>query len=562
MRKINAAFFDLDDTLYSCSDSLADQSRRLAAEAMVKHGLAKSCDDAVAMQIEMADVFTSRTTVFRKIVRRADREPELADELIEAYNSSSLDNIKLLPGAHSLLKSWREKGLKLFLITDGIPERQAKKIAVLGLRQYFDDIVITNPHDEDSKEAVFLRLMREHNVVPRDAIAIGDRIDREIRAAKRVGITTVQMVQGDYRHIIPINDMDKPTYKIAHLADLDKVIFAAEHYMVLPELKIVAFGGGTGLPILLDGLRPFTKDLTAIVTVTDSGRSTGMIRQDYELPAPGDLRNCLIALSESNELLRQLFQFRFDRGTFEGMSFGNLFLTALTQITGSFEMAVREASSLLKVDGRVLPSSLDNVHLFAELDDGRILEQEHNVRTLNKISRIKRLFVKPEDARPLQASLSAIAEADMIVLGPGSLLTSVIPNLLINGLPEAIGDSPAKVLYVMNVMTQPGQTDGFNAIAHVECLRSYMRGHNLDGIVVNTEHPAPAILKKYMDDGAEFVEPSDELRALGIPLIEADMLERPKEKRTLWNKQDLLRHDPAKLAATLYDTVRWEGILP
>jgi len=560
MRKIRAAFFDLDDTLYDCSEQLAEEGRLLAAEAMVRLDLAASAEEALDLQVEMTDAFSSRTQVFEKIVRRAGREPALVGELIEIYNSGSLDGITSFPGVAELLQSWRERGIRLFLVSDGIRERQHKKVCALGLDGLFDEIVITDASEEDFKESVFLHLMRKHDIVPREAIVIGDRIDREIRAAKRVGMITVRVLQGDYRYILPQSERDVALYKIADISDLDNVLFAAERYMILPELRIVALGGGTGLPVLLRGLRPFTREVTGIVTVTDSGRSTGIIRQDYDLPAPGDLRNCLTALSESNELLHCLFQYRFDRGAFEGMSFGNLFLTALTEITGSFETAVREASSLLKVDGRILPSTLDNVHLFAELQDGSVLEQEHNVRALDKVSRIQRLFVKPEDARPLEAALQAIAEADIIVLGPGSLITSVIPNLLIAGIPEAVADSRAETFYVLNIMTQPGQTDGFDAVAHVKALLGYLAGKGLDGILVNTERPGAELLEKYHADGAALVEPSDELKALGIPLIEDRMLETISAKRTLWNKQDLLRHDPAKLAAALFKCGRWQGL--
>jgi uncharacterized cofD-like protein len=242
------------------------------------------------------------------------------------------------------------------------------------------------------------------------------------------------------------------------------------------------------------------------------------------------------------------------------MSFGNLFLTALTQITGSFEMAVKEASQLLKVDGKILPSTLDSVHLFAELDNGSIIEQEHNVRALDKPGEITRLFIKPETAQPLQASLDAIAEADLLVLGPGSLLTSVIPNLLIKGLPEALAESRAEICYVLNVMTQPGQTDDFSAIEHVQALLKYLPKNCLDSLVVNTEEPEERLLKKYRESGADFVKTDEKLKALGIKIIEGEMLENIRDTRALWDKQDLLRHDPEKLASVLYGAVRWKGI--
>lgn len=228
--------------------------------------------------------------------------------------------------------------------------------------------------------------------------------------------------------------------------------------------KIVVIGGGTGLSNLLRGLKVHTNNLTAIVTVADDGGSSGRLREDYQMIAPGDLRNCLVALAEQEGVMEDIFKFRFDgNGDLAGHSFGNLFITALTQVHGGdVEEALKAASNLLRVRGRVIPSSTELIKLVAELADGSIIEGESNIPTAN--SPIKRVYSRPANPKPEGAALQAIDEADAIILGPGSLYTSIIPNLLTDKIAEHLRASKANKIYICNVMTQPGETDGLSLI--------------------------------------------------------------------------------------------------
>src|SRR3989338_3093580 len=234
--------------------------------------------------------------------------------------------------------------------------------------------------------------------------------------------------------------------------------------------KIVAIGGGHGLSYLLLGLKEYTSNITAVVTVADSGGSSGRLREEFNIVAPGDIRNCLVALADAPKLMGELFQFRFSKESqLQGHNFGNLFLTAMVQLTGGdFEKAVKESSKILAIRGKVVPSTVSNVHLVAEYIDGTITEGEAKIPRKN--IKIKRLSLTPEDALPTSDALEAIKEADIIVLGPGSLYTSVIPNLIIQGMSEAIAQSSAYKIYVCNVMTQQGETDGFTASDHVKII--------------------------------------------------------------------------------------------
>ncbi|HOU37167.1 MAG TPA: YvcK family protein, partial [Candidatus Omnitrophota bacterium] len=233
--------------------------------------------------------------------------------------------------------------------------------------------------------------------------------------------------------------------------------------------KIVAVGGGTGLSTLLTGLKEYTSNITAIVTVADDGGSSGRIRQQFDILPPGDIRNCLVALADASTMMRDLFQFRFEQGSeLAGHSFGNLFITVMTRLTGDFEKAIRETSKVLALRGQVIPSTLSNVVLVASHQDGTVTEGEQKIPRANKP--IRNVSLRPEGSEATPEALRAIREADLIVLGPGSLYTSIIPNLLIKDITSAISASRAIKVYVCNVMTQPGETDGYSASNHIKAL--------------------------------------------------------------------------------------------
>jgi uncharacterized cofD-like protein len=310
-------------------------------------------------------------------------------------------------------------------------------------------------------------------------------------------------------------------------------------------LRVVAIGGGTGLSALLHGLKGYARpanrgvDITAVVTVTDDGGSSGRLRREFDVLPPGDIRSCLVALSEDEALLARLFQYRFDTGRgLKGHSFGNLFLTALTHITGDFAEAVKQSAEVLAIAGRIYPSTAANVGLEATLADGRHVCGE----TLISRSRqpITRVQLVPRRARPLPETLDAIASADLITLGPGSLFTSVVPNLLVSGISQAIRESRALKAYFVNLMWQPGETIQFRASDHVRAIHEHARGPLIDVAIVNTGSIRPATRRRYAKQEAEQVEnDSAEIRAMGVEVWEENLLQ----------EGTVVRHDSEAVAS-------------
>lgn len=310
--------------------------------------------------------------------------------------------------------------------------------------------------------------------------------------------------------------------------------------------NIVAIGGGTGLSSLLSGLKNFTSNITAIVTVTDDGGSSGRLRRDLNIPPPGDIRNCLIALADSEGLMADLLRYRFPPASdLAGHSFGNLFLAALTDITGDFQLAIQEFANVLAIRGRVLPASLDNVVLCAEMADGTLVEGE--TRITRHPAPVKRLFTKPEQRVATREVQEAIRQADLVVLGPGSLYTSVIPNLLNRGLLGALRETKAPVLYVCNVMTQPGETDKYSAGRHLEAIARHTDDPGLiDYIVVNNATAPLELVERYRAGGAyQVIIDMDKMAQYPARVIATDLLSR----------ENYLRHDPTKLAHKIMELV-------
>lgn len=288
--------------------------------------------------------------------------------------------------------------------------------------------------------------------------------------------------------------------------------------------RIVTVGGGTGLSVILRGLKEYEVDLTAVVTVADDGGSSGRLRTDLAMPPPGDIRNCLVALADTEPLLERLLQFRFPAGEgLAGHSFGNLFLAAMTHIMGDFVSAIRETSRVLAVRGRVLPAVREDVVLKAILEDGTIVMGETNISSSG--CRIDRVELEPKDVQPLPEVLQAIAEADAIVVGPGSLYTSVLPNLLVHGIAEAIMASKAKKVYVCNVMTQPGETDGFTAARHVEVIYRHVSIKLFDYILVNgAQLPEEALTQYQAQHSYPVMVDMEALHRLGLRVIARDFV--------------------------------------
>lgn len=300
--------------------------------------------------------------------------------------------------------------------------------------------------------------------------------------------------------------------------------------------KIVVMGGGTGLSVLLRGLKEYTSNLTAIVTVADDGGSSGRLRGELGILPPGDIRNCLVALADKEPLMEELLQYRFNTGELAGHSIGNLLIAALTEITGGIDHAVRGLSKVLAIRGRVLPATLTDITLCAELTDGTVLQGETNIS--RGAGRIKRVFLKPARCLPLAEALVAIRTADAVVLGPGSLYTSIIPNLLIKGIPDALARSKAIKIYVCNVMTQPGETGGYTASSHLQTIQNHA-GKLIDYAIVNTGQVPYRLRARYRQEGAEpVIGDFDEIEKLGITAIGEDLVQQT----------DVVRHHPDKLA--------------
>ncbi|MDI3533852.1 MAG: hypothetical protein PWQ82_217 [Thermosediminibacterales bacterium] len=313
-----------------------------------------------------------------------------------------------------------------------------------------------------------------------------------------------------------------------------EVIFDKQHLQKGP--KIVAIGGGTGLSVLLRGLKEYTSNLTAIVTVTDDGGSSGILRGELGILPPGDIRNCLIALADTEPLMEKLFQYRFKTGSLKGHSFGNLFLAAMTEVSGDFQKSIKQFSKVLAVKGQVLPITLSQAVLFAVNKNGEIVKGESKIPEGGPIEKV---FLEPDDCRPLPEVIEAIKNADAIILGPGSLYTSIIPNLLVKGVVEAISESPAVKIYVTNVMTQAGETKGYTASQHVKTLLKYGNYKLIDYVIVNTEDVPEELLEKYKEEGAEPVKPDIEnIEALGVKVISDKII----------NKTNFVRHDSKHLA--------------
>lgn len=290
------------------------------------------------------------------------------------------------------------------------------------------------------------------------------------------------------------------------------------------------------------------------MTVADSGGSTGRLRKLYNVPAPGDIRNCIVALSESEDIMGQLFQYRFKAGELDGHAFGNLLLVALTEITGSFMQAVNIASQILRTRGEIIPATLESIQLCASFSDGKVVCGEEEITEYGKAKgvRVERIWVEPEGAKAPIDAVAKIESADIIVFGPGSLYTSIIPNLLIQDIKEAVLRSPALKVFVVNVMTQPGETDQFSAYDHIKAFKECTGIDKIDVAVVNSKMPSDQMLRRYLQQRQEPVIPDvAKIAKEGIEVYAEDLI---------GEKEDFVRHDPKRLADLIVEIHRKHGI--
>lgn len=313
--------------------------------------------------------------------------------------------------------------------------------------------------------------------------------------------------------------------------------------------KVVVIGGGTGLSTMLKGLKAYTSEITAVVTVADNGGSSGKIREEMGIMPPGDIRNCLVALANTEPIMEKLLQYRFTEGSMKGQNFGNLLIATLAEITGSFEEAVHVTSNVLAITGKVLPVTLEDVHLHARFEDGQSITGEKEIVEYgkNNETNICHIELNPKLPEANQEVLKAIRKADRIILGPGSLYTSIIPNLLVKDISEAIKKASAEKVYIANIMTQPGETSKLSLEDHIEILECYLGKDILDTVIVNSETVSKKQMKEYEEEGAMLLKADSKhsvwqrIKRIEVPLIK------------IHEKQKLIRHDPKKLAACLFE---------
>jgi uncharacterized cofD-like protein len=322
-------------------------------------------------------------------------------------------------------------------------------------------------------------------------------------------------------------------------------------------MKIVVFGGGTGLSILLRGLKNYTKDISAIVTVADNGGGSGVLREDLGMLPPGDMRNCIIALADIEPVMVSLMQHRFSEGYLKGQSFGNLLIAAMYEIFGNYEHALKEIGSIFRLSGKVLPMTLEDTQLKASLDNGDcILGEKYIPEYVSKSNtKIDKISLVPEICKPLEETVRDIKEADVVVIGPGSLYTSVIPNMLVEGIPSLLKESKAPVFYVCNLMTQPGETDNYNVSDHVKAIIKHSRDQMIDYVIVNDQKISDDLIVNYKYQGAKQVlideDQIKELKEMNIKVICSDFVDIRK---------GYIRHNSDKIGQMLLDFVKEKNI--
>lgn len=317
-------------------------------------------------------------------------------------------------------------------------------------------------------------------------------------------------------------------------------------------IKVVVVGGGTGLSVLLRGIKRFTSNITAIVTVADDGGGSGKLREDLGMLPPGDIRNCILALADTEPIMEKLLQYRFKDGTLKKQSFGNLLIAAMVGISDSFEDAIKRINEIFAVAGKVLPVTTENVTLFAKLKNGQTIKGESQIpiKSLESGSPIEKVFLKPKKVKALQESIDAIMDADVIILGPGSLYTSILPNLLVADITKAINKSTALKVYISNLMTQPGETDGFSIGEHVKAILEHTDNDIIQYVYANNQDVPSEIIEKYREEGATPVILTENdveyLRRNKIKIIENNYIEI---------KKGYLRHNAFKLSEDIVNMV-------
>ncbi len=549
---VRAIIFDLDDTLYDCTNNLIPQLITNISLYLATKTHFTASEIATVLR-DCINKCMTLGTALKKFCDDNYIEDEVREKVKQKIISGSLD-IKPFPCVNNLLQTLREQNIKVAIVTSGDVNRQNQKIDSLNIRDKIDHILI---HEGGGDKTPSLKKALEIlSEPPGVVLCVGDRIDKEIAAGNKLGMVTVRVLTGRHKQRKPTKKNEKPDYTINSICELPKLLRRLD----LKDPRVVAIGGGTGLPNMLKGMKTYTSHLTGIVAVTDSGRSTGMLRKNMQIPAMGDLRNCLVALSTSEESIYELFRYRFDKGELKGHSFGNLFIAALTQTKGSFEKAIEETSKILNVQGQVIPSTLENVHLCAELEDGTVLKEENIIVSRNnkniERSPIKKVFLS-DKAPANPKAIKEINEADIIIIGPGQLYTSVISPLLPDGIKQTIAKSNAIKVFICNIMTVAAQTHNYTVEDHLRAVEKVLGEGVIDYVIYSDQKPPKKLLASYEKEKAFLVEYNGEpVSAKAIP---CRAIEDLSEKRQIWSKQDWLRHDPDRIAEVIIDLYQQRG---
>jgi uncharacterized cofD-like protein len=562
MPKIKAVIFDLDDTLYDATSQLIDVARKRVAKKFVELGVPLSEQELIDLQVSIFNQYGGKADIFEHIIDQFDlpHKHTTKKEILKVYSEDTIPPIIPFPETIPLLKELKKNNIKIGIVTTGRYTRQMNIIDMIGIKKYIDEIVVHNVEEGGTKKDSFLHILSRLKIKPENVVSVGDKIYSEIKVSNILGMHTVQFVHGRFKDVKPKLPTEYPDFKVGLLSELIVIIKRIESGKK-GRPTIVLIGGGSGTSLIIRGLKQYTPNLTAIVTVTDTGRTTGMIRKELGVAGTGDLRNCLIALSEDKGKMKELFDYRFEKGSMKGYSFGNLFLASLAKTTGSLKKALAETRKILKIKGQVLPVTLDQTHICVELEDGRIVEQEDNIVArhdpdVSKRSPVKRAFLKPGNVKALPEAVQAIKNADAIVFDPGCLFTSLISNLLVKDIKEAIVNSPAPKVYVCNIMTQQGQTDGYTASDHIKQIERYTAQGILDFAIFNTEIPEKKFLYAYEKEHAYLVKNDmDEIEKLSLKPVFADVLQaRPQMDETDFGnapRRDYLRHNPEKIGKVI-----------
>lgn len=630
MQKTRAIIFDLDGTLFDLNPIVQAARKRVANFLHIngffassnyafkrlntlerKHGPYYSSspyyfafyDIAKSLQKDKPETLKA---FFKKYSANPEFDPieALVHELEHVYNAENVEAITPYPDARQTLRELRNAGYRLFLITLGRSQRQQNKIDRLGIAPYFDRIINEGPpaHDYWLNE-----LCQTTHFTPEEMVVVGDRTHDEIRAGNRLGFTTVWLRRGRFAEEEPAVG-ERPHYEIRYLAQLSTLLHLSRMGKSPDRFRVAVIGGGTGLPTVLRGVKPYTKSPTAVVAVTDTGASSGRIRWNLGVQPPGDIRNALTALADPDRVsqgLYRVFHHRFpnseqESGIFKNDHIGNFLVAALTQQLGDFNAAIQTASEMLHVNGTILPSCLSNVDICAELEDGTHRYTEWMVRKPGKPP-LKRAYLVANNAMlselnrkngsiyslideatgqvevhahtgrktnlpqnqvqaPAQA-VQAIQDADVVIIGPGSLYTSVITNLLVPDIQNALlNRDDGKTIYVCNIVTQPGQADDFVASDHLRAILNHFpedqRYRAIDHMLVQDprvfqtpkSRPWRPLLRQYQKDGKVLVQADTNTLDALIPWTRADFVEEFHPDVMSRGMGDFISHDSAKVA--------------